>query len=320
MSSDLLVRVTRKQPIALDVLLFELVKADDTVLPPFSAGSHIDVIAPGGLRRQYSLCNDASEFHRYEIAVLKTPNGRGGSLAMHESIQVGDEIVISAPKNHFPLAGKSRRSLLLAGGIGITPLLSMAERLSAIDHSFELHYCTRSPERTAFRDRIGSSRFARNVCFHFDDGAADQRLDLEALLRSPREGTHLYTCGPKGFMDAVLSAARGQGWSEDHLHYEFFNAEPLKLATDGSFEVQLASTGQVIPVASQQSVVAALAACGVQVATSCEQGVCGTCLTRVLEGEPDHRDLFLMPDEHAANKHFLPCCSRSKSARLVLDL
>ncbi len=314
------VRVARKEAVALDVASFELVSIDGAPLPPFSAGSHIDVSLGGGLTRQYSLCNDPGESHRYQIAVLKDGAGRGGSRAMHETVHEGNEIFISTPKNHFPLAHGAKKSILLAGGIGITPILCMAERLSAIAAAFTLHYCTRSQERTAFRDRIRQSAYGEHVQFHFDDGPQEQKADLAALLQTPEPGVHVYTCGPKGFMDAVLSTARQNGWAEDQLHYEFFSAEPVKLATDGGFQIQLASTGRIIPVAAGQTVIAALAAGGVEVVTSCEQGVCGTCLTRVLDGEPDHRDLYLTPDEQALNDQFLPCCSRAKSARLVLDL
>lgn len=313
------VRVARRETVALDIVSFELVSVDATGLPPFSAGSHIDISVPGGFTRQYSLCNDPNESHRYVIGVLKDENGRGGSRGMHQ-VNVGDVLSIGAPKNHFPLAHSAKSSILLAGGIGITPLLCMAERLSAIGHPFELHYATRSLARTAFRERIEQSQFAPQVHFHFDDGPLEQRLHLVELLCVPRPGVHLYTCGPKGFMDAVLSTARKNGWQEQRLHYEFFNAEPLKLSTDGSFEVQLASSGRVIPVGADQTVVTALAAHDVQVATSCEQGVCGTCLTRVLEGHPDHRDMFLTAAEQARNDRFLPCCSRAKTGRLVLDL
>jgi vanillate monooxygenase ferredoxin subunit len=319
-SPSLRVKVTRKEVLALDISLFELISVDGIALPPFSAGAHIDVSVPGGLTRQYSLCNDPGETHRYQIAVLRDSSGRGGSRAMHEVLQAGDELNISAPKNHFPLAHGAQRSWLLAGGIGITPLLCMAERLSKIGHPFELHYCTRSVERTAFRERIGASPYAQQAHFHFDDAAQHQKLDLAALLREPQPGVHLYTCGPKGFMDAVLKTARRSGWSEEQIHYEFFSAEPLKKVDDGSFEVQLASSGRVIRVAAEQTVIAALAEAGVQVPTSCEQGVCGTCLTRILEGEPDHRDLYLTPEEQAANDQFLPCCSRAKTTCLVLDI
>jgi len=185
---------------------------------------------------------------------------------------------------------------------------------------FTLHYCSRSVERTAFRERIQQAGYAAHVQLHLDDGPQQQKLGLPALLRTPRRGVHIYTCGPKGFMDAVLSNARSSGWPQDQLHYEFFSAAPQKLATDGSFEVKLASSGRTIRVAADASVTSALAAAGILVPTSCEQGVCGTCLTRVLEGEPDHRDMYLTPQEQAANDQFLPCCSRSRSACLVLDL
>jgi vanillate O-demethylase ferredoxin subunit len=289
-------------------------------LPAFAAGSHVDVQIPGGITRQYSLCNDPAETHRYLIAVLHDAASRGGSQAMHDHVNEGDVLTISAPKNHFALAHDARSHLLLAGGIGVTPLLCMAERLANVGAEFEMHYCTRSPARTAFMQRIGSSAFAPRVHFHFDDGEAEQRLDMAALLAMPQAGRHLYVCGPKGFMDAVLGGARERGWPEAQIHYEFFGADVAPAAGDGAFEVKLASSGRVIPVPSDRSVVQALAAAGVSIATSCEQGVCGTCLTRVIEGVPDHRDLYLTPEEQATNDQFLPCCSRAKSGRLVLDL
>jgi vanillate O-demethylase ferredoxin subunit len=315
------VRIAARRDEAKDIAGFDLVAADGGALPAFSAGSHVDVKVDGGLVRQYSLCNDPAESHRYTIAVLKDPATRGGSKAMHERMCVGDEVEISTPKNHFPLAHSARRSLLLAGGIGVTPILCMAERLAVMNADFEMHYCTRSPEKTAFRERIGRSGFARRVHFHFDDGTPDQQLDMGDFLAAEQGSeVHLYVCGPKGFMDAVLRRARAQGWPEQQLHYEFFSAEPAKSDGDASFEVQLASSGKVIVVAKHQSVVDALAAAGVDIAMSCEQGVCGTCITRVLDGVPDHRDVYMTPDEQAANDQFTPCCSRSRSPRLVLDI
>ena len=314
------VRVARKTVEAEGICSFELVRTDGQPLPAFAAGSHIDVEIPGGATRQYSLCNDPAETHRYLIAVLRDAGSRGGSVAMHDRVNEGDVLSISAPKNHFALAHDAASHLLLAGGIGVTPLLCMAERLAQVGAAFEMHYCTRSTARTAFAQRIGASAFASRVAFHFDDGAADQRLDLEAVLANPEPGRHLYVCGPKGFMDAVLAKARASGWPESRIHHEFFGAEVAARAGDGGFEVKLASSGRVIAVAADRTVVQALADAGVSVATSCEQGVCGTCLTRVIEGEPDHRDMYLTPEEQAAGDQFLPCCSRSKSPRLVLDL
>jgi len=314
------VRVARRTREAVDIDTFELMDVDGKPLPPFSAGSHIDVHLPNGLTRQYSLCNDPTESHRYLIGVLRDAGSRGGSTAMHEQVKEGDVLRISTPKNHFPLVHEAKRSVLVAGGIGVTPILCMAERLAVAGADFEMHYCTRSRERTAFHDRIAGSAFAPRVRFHFDDGDAAQKLDIARLVATPQPGVHLYVCGPKGFMDAVLAAARAAGWPPAQIHYEFFNAELLPTGNEGAFEVKLASSGRVVAVGKDQTVVEALAAAGVEVPTSCGQGVCGTCLTRVLEGVPDHQDLYLTPEEQAANDQFTPCCSRSKTPRLVLDL
>ena len=314
------VRIARKTVEAQDICSFELVAPEGGALPRFAAGAHIDVHLGGGLVRQYSLCNDPRETQRYQIAVLREPASRGGSIAMH-ALQPGHALEISAPRNHFAQAHDASHHLLLAGGIGITPILCMAEQLAAEGASFALHYCTRSAERTAFAQRLRSAPFASQVQLHHDDGAAAQKLDLAALLASPRPGTHLYVCGPSGFMEAVLSAARAAGWPEARLHREYFAAAaPKGNGHDGAFEVQVASSGAVIRVAPDQAVVAALAAAGIEVPVSCEQGVCGTCLTRVLDGVPDHRDLFLSDEERARGDQFTPCCSRAKSHRLVLDL
>ena len=319
-TAELEVRIARKQTEAVDICSFELVQAEGHPLPAFSAGSHIDVHMPGGVTRQYSLCNDPRESHRYLIGVLRDPASRGGSKTMHEAMEEGALLRISAPKNHFPLAHGATRSLLIAGGIGVTPILCMAERLALTGGAFEMHYCTRSRERTAFVERIAQSAFAPQVQFHFDDGDASQKLALDPLLAAPQPGVHLSVCGPTGFMDWVLEAARAAGWPADQLHYEFFSAEVAKSDDDAAFEVKLASSGRVVKVEKDQTVVQALAAIGVEVQTSCEQGVCGTCLTRVLEGELDHKDMYLTPEEQAANDQFTPCCSRSRSPLLVLDL
>lgn len=318
--ATLLVRVARKALEATDIGSFELVAADGGALPAFSAGSHVDVLLPNGMTRQYSLCNDPAETHRYLIAVLRDPVSRGGSRAMHELVQEGQVLEISVPKNHFALVHKAGRSLLLAGGIGVTPILSMAERLAATGAEFEMHYSSRSRARTVFFDRINASVFASRVRFHFDDGEVGQKLDLAVLLQAPQIGVHVYVCGPKGFIEAVLSTARAMGWPQSQLHCEFFGAEVAASASDASFQVKLASSGRVITVHKDQTVVQALSAAGVEVQTACEQGVCGTCLTRVLDGVPHHKDQYLTPQETAANDQFTPCCSRSKTPLLVLDL
>ena len=319
-TSTLTVRVARKWQEAQDICAIELVAEPGQALPGFSAGSHIDVHLPGGLTRPYSLCNDPAERHRYLIAVLRDPASRGGSQAVHEQVHEGQVLQISAPKNHFNLVHDASRHLLLAGGIGITPLLCMADRLANTGADFALHYCTRSRERAAFVQRIRQSAFAQRAEFHFDDGPPDQKLDLAALLATPPAGMHLYVCGPKGFMDAVLGTARARGWPEAQLHYEFFAAEVVHSADEASFEVQVASTGAVVTVAPNQSVLQALMAVGVEIPFACEQGVCGTCLTRVLQGVPDHKDSYLTPEEQAAGDQFMPCCSRARTPRLVLDI
>ena len=318
-TSTRVVTLARKVVEALDICSFELVDVAGAALPSFSAGAHVDVHLPKGLVRQYSLCNDPAETHRYLIAVLLDPASRGGSATMH-ALTEGQQIRISDPRNHFELADQVPHSLLVAGGIGVTPTLSMAERLANIGASFEMHYCTRSRERTAFAERIAASAFAAQAHLHHDEGPAGRKFDAAAVIARAAPGTHLYVCGPTGFMDWVLSSARAVGWSEDRLHREYFAAAPVDTHLDGAFDVLLASTGQVIRVAADQSVVAALAVCGIEVPTSCEQGVCGTCITRVLDGEPLHRDMYLTPQEQARCDQFTPCCSRSKSARLVLDL
>jgi vanillate O-demethylase ferredoxin subunit len=313
------VRVARKTCEAEAICSYELVTLDGAPLPPFEAGAHIDVHLAGSLVRQYSLCNPPGETHRYLIGVLRDAGSRGGSQAMHDHIDTGSTLTISAPKNHFPLV-EARRTLLFAGGIGITPILAMAETLAARGAAFEMHYSARSPERAAFKERLATPHLAGQVHFHYDSGDAAQKLDLARLLARPDPGTHLYVCGPQGFIDHVLDAARAHGWPQAQLHVEYFSAAAVDTSGDRAFEVKLASSGRIVTVPAGTSVLKALAAEGVEIAYSCEEGVCGTCLTRVLEGVPEHRDMYLTEEEQAANDQFTPCCSRAKTARLVLDL
>lgn len=317
MSGDLLqVRVERRDSEAEDICSYELVSADGAPLPAFTAGAHIDVHVAPGLVRQYSLCNPPHERHRYVIGVLRDPASRGGSRAMHERIQPGAILSISAPRNHFPLVD-APCSLLLAGGIGVTPILAMAEALSAQGAQFEMHYCTRAPERTAFRERILRSPFAAQVRFHHD-GAG--KLDLPALLAGLERDTHIYFCGPQGFIDHVRATAAALDWPESLLHLEYFGAVATAIEGDQPFEVKLASSGVCYTIPADSTVLRVLSDAGVFIPSSCEQGVCGTCMTRVLDGVPDHRDLYLTESEQAANDLFAPCCSRSRSATLLLDL
>lgn len=315
--SDLQVKVLRRTEEALDIVSLELGRPDGAPLPAFSAGSHVDVHLPGGIIRQYSLCNPAGDTTHYRIAVLRDPASRGGSVAVHDKLREGDLVTISEPRNHFPLV-TSPHTLLLAGGIGITPLMCMAQRLSTTGGAFTLHYCTRSKDRTAFTQELAA--FGDRVQLHHDDGDAAQKLDLPAVLAAAPAGSRIYVCGPTGFIDFVVNTAKAKGWPADHIHLEYFGAAPQDTSGDRPFEVRVASTGQTYTVPADKTVVEALQAQGVDVLVSCEQGVCGTCLTRVLEGECDHRDMYLTDAEKARNDQFLPCCSRAKSPLLVLDL
>ncbi len=314
------VQIASKTQETADICLLELARPDGSALPAFSAGAHIDVHLPGGVIRQYSLCNHPGESHRYQIAVLRDPESRGGSIMIHDQLNEGDDITISEPRNLFPLEHDAVKHLLIAGGIGITPILCMAERLSHMDREFELHYCTRTPEETAFRQRILDSDFNTRVRFHHSRQDNGKRLDAEALLAKPDAGTHLYVCGPNPFMEHVLETARKHGWSEAQLHREYFAAEAISHDSDTAFEVQLASSGAIIEIPADRTVLEVLLEHDIDLPFACEEGVCGTCATRLLEGEPDHRDVFMTPEEHAANEEFAACCSRARSKRLVLDI
>lgn len=312
--------VTKKTREAEAIYSYELAAADGSALPPFAAGAHIDVQAAGMPLRQYSLCNHPEEQQRYQIGVLRDPASRGGSAALVDTVALGDTLQISAPRLLFPLQAGAKKSILFAGGIGITPILCMAERLAQTSADFTLHYCARSRSHMAFRERILASSFAARAELHFDDGAEAQKLQTAQAIGAPEAGVHLYVCGPAGFMAHVIDTAHSLGWPDEQIHREYFYAAPQEHDSDQSFTLKIASTGQLLTVAPEQTAVAVLHAAGFEIPLSCEQGVCGTCLVAVLEGEPDHRDMFLTKAEHAQNQQFTPCCSRARSATLVLDL
>ncbi|MBI2726449.1 MAG: oxidoreductase [Polaromonas sp.] len=296
-----------------------LVNATGAELPAFTAGAHIDVHLPNGLIRQYSLCNSPSERHRYVIGVLRDANTRGGSAAVH-ALKEGDEIHISLPRNHFPLV-TAAHTTLVAGGIGVTPLLAMAEQMVLDGSSFDIHLCTRSPEHTPFASRWAAPEFAGRVHFHHDGGEASRRVDLATLLGRPASGLQVYVCGPGGFIDAVLSAGRAAGFADGQLHREYFSAAPVTpVFGDSAFSVVLEKSGLTIEIPVGVTIVEALRERGIELLVSCEQGVCGTCLTRVTAGTPDHRDMFLTDEEHALNDQMTVCCSRSLTPSLTLDI
>ncbi len=305
-----------------DIVSFHLAAANGSPLPNFEAGAHIDLVLPNGMTRQYSLCNPG-ENQFYQITVLKDANSRGGSEFIHNHVQNGFQLRISEPRNLFALEKNAQRSLLIAGGIGITPLLAMSETLAHQQAEFELHYCTRSRTRTAFLEQLNASSYANRVHLYFDDEGT--KFDIASLLSNPQKenqqkDTHIYVCGPSGFMDYVIQFANNAGWSNDKIHREYFSNDLETEEENKSFEIKIKSTGQVLLVESDERVIDVLENNGFYIPVSCEEGVCGTCLTPVLEGEPEHRDKFLTEEEHAANDQFTPCCSRSISSRLMLDL
>lgn len=310
--------VSAKRIVADGIAHFVLTSPTGAALPAFKAGAHIDVELPGGLVRQYSLCNDPLANDRYELGVLLEPEGRGGSRAAHEVLEQGDRVQIGRPRNLFGLV-PARHAILLGGGIGITPVLAMARQLHREDRSFELHYCARSRTRMAFREDIAAEPIGGHTRFYVDDGTADQRFDADNVLPIPDPEVHAYVCGPRGFIDYVMSTLRAKGWQEDNIHAESFTADTAPADVD-IFEIQVGIDGPVISVHGDQTVAQALIEAGYGIPLSCEQGICGTCAMPVLAGEPDHRDMYFTEKEHAANDRFTPCCSRSLSARLVVDV
>lgn len=318
MSDRLIVQIKRRTDEADSIISLDLVDPGGADLPHFTAGAHIEVQIEPGLTRHYSLCNDPHERDRYMLAVSREPSSRGGSVRVHERFHEGVRISIGPPRNQFPLNESARHSVLVAGGIGITPLLAMAWRLHTLGASFDLHYCVRSRARAAFIELLQQSPFADRVTLYCDDAGDSTRLDMQAMLQKPRVDTHVYVCGPGGFMNALIDTARRCGWDEANIHSEFF-AAPVCTSGNG-FVVRADRSGLDVTVPADKTVAQALLDAGIDVPLSCEQGVCGTCLTRVLEGVPEHRDVFLTPQERAANDRMLLCCSRASSPILRLDI
>lgn len=319
-------RITRLTP---EVSSFEFVHPAGRPLPAYEAGAHIDVHLPGGFMRTYSLARapqrvgqgDAKEAcetgeARYVIGVKREPASRGGSAALHERVRAGDLLAIGSPRNTFPLHAGARHHLLLAGGIGLTPLLAMAQQLARDGAAFTLSVFARSREVLPFADELAALGDA--VRLHLDDPAEPAKIDLAELLGATTPGTHLYLCGPAGFMQAALRAAAR--WPEDAVHLEYF-APPEGEGAQGEdqpFVLRLARRGIEVPVAADASAVDALHDLGIDVPTSCAQGVCGTCVVPWTGGEPEHRDHCLSATER---RHKVAlCCSRAKAGWLEVDL
>jgi len=298
---------------------YELVSAAGRDLEPFTAGSHIDLYLPNGMVRSYSLVNDQRERHRYVIAINKEVAGRGGSRFLHDNLRVGDIVSVSRPRNNFALCEQAEHSILIAGGIGITPLLSMARRLDALGRSCELFYAARARHAAAFLDEIEAlgSRGRLKVHLDFDDERSGRTFDLSAIVNHAPTQAHLYCCGPQPMLEAFEGTTADR--PADQVHVEYFQAREAP-AIEGGFDVRLERSNRTIAVEAGKTILEALLDAGIAANHACSEGVCGTCETRVLEGIPDHRDQFLSKEEQASNKTMMICCSGARSGTLVLDL
>ncbi len=310
-------KVARREDPAANLAVLELVAADGGALPAYAAGAHVEVEIAEGVVRPYSLCATPEQAGAWRIGVLRDPLSRGGSVTLHQTFQPGRTVRIGPPRNLFPLHAGDEKALLLGGGIGVTPMLAMAYELKAKGRPFELHYCVRSRATAGFLDEIARA-FGNQAAIHADDEGEGQQLGLDALLRAQPAGAHVYVCGPAGFMDFVLEKAKAAGFGPERIHYEYFSVTVD--AKGPAFEVVARRSGVTVKVGENETIIEALAKAGVKIKKSCEQGVCGTCLTDVLEGEPDHKDKFLNDEEREAGDQIITCCSRAKSARLVLDV
>jgi phthalate 4,5-dioxygenase reductase component len=308
-------KVVKKEAAAQGIYLFELRHPDGAPLPAFTPGAHLTVQVPSGVRRNYSLCSDPADTAMYQIAVKRDAAGRGGSVSMADEVQVGQTLSVSVPRNNFELAERANDFIFVAGGIGITPILSMMRHLKSNGRgSFRLYYCTRDEASTAFIGHL-NSEFAGRVNIHHDNGDIDQALDLWPVFEKPANA-HVYCCGPKGLMDSVQDMSGH--WPSGSVHFESFGVDAKAYADDKPFTVRLQRTGTSLEVGAGQTILEALRAAGLRVPSSCESGTCGSCKTRLLAGEAEHRDMVLFEEEQ--KDHIMVCVSRARSAELVLDL
>jgi len=298
-----------------DTNLYRLARTDGSALPPATAGAHITLLLPNGLERQYSLVRAGTDIAEYLIAVKREAAGRGGSAFMHDSLRVGDVIPVRAPRNNFPLIEDAASSLLLAGGIGVTPMIAMATRLAALGGTFQLHVAFKGADHALLSRELDR---LPNVHRHFDD-AAGGFFPMAARVASAQRDAHLYCCGPAAMIEAFLDCARADGRDPGSVHVEYFSA-PVKTALGGSFVVELQRSKRTLTVPPGKSILQVLQEAGVAALSSCEEGVCGACEVRVLEGIPDHRDAVLSADERKQGKSMMICCSGALTDRLVLDL
>ena len=310
------VRVAKKELVATDIVSLELEPLRGA-LPASQPGAHIDVALPNGLLRQYSLVNAPGETGAYVIGVKREAESTGGSVAIHDSLSEGDLLAISEPRNNFTLRRDVEETILVAGGIGVTPLLSMAAALQDEGLPFRLHYFAGSEEQLAFGDRLAAlgDRLVNYIGLDPEKTA----LALKGILKSPAEHAQVYVCGPAAMLDATRATAAEAGWPETAVHFEYF-ANTREIDTSSSFRVELARSAMTLEVPAGRSILSVLQEAGVAPPSSCSQGACGTCMARVIEGEPDHQDVYLTEAEKAAGEKILTCVSRAKSDRLILDL
>jgi phthalate 4,5-dioxygenase reductase subunit len=309
-----LLQVARAERVARDIHLFELRHPGGAQLAPFTAGAHVGVTAPNGSVRKYSLCNDPEERDRYVIAVKRDPAGHGGSVSLVDGVKAADLVEVSEPRNAFELDEKPANYLLIAGGIGITPILAMARRLASIGKRFRLVYLTRSPEDTPFADVLRAEAFKGKVTIHHDAGDPARAFDLWPLLEKPNG--HVYCCGPRGLLEAVRDMTGH--WSASAVHFEsFLDAMASSKPEDKPFTVRLAASGARVEVPPTISILEAMRAAGHEAPSSCESGTCGTCKTRLVEGIADHRDLVLMDEEREG--WIMICVSRALTPEIAID-
>jgi tetrachlorobenzoquinone reductase len=288
-------------------------------LPPFSAGAHIDLHLPNKLVRSYSLSNSQAERERYVVTVAKDAAGRGGSRFMHECLRVGDILPISAPRNNFPLNEDAEHSLFIAGGIGITPLWSMAQRLRDLGRPWQLIYCARTRGQAAFVEPLLElkRKAGINLRLNFDGEPGGQKLDIAEAIMQVASGTHIYCCGPLPMLVAFEEANAAR--LSEQIHVEYFTPKEA-LARTGGFTLVLQRSGKEVFVEKGKTILDTILSMGIDKSYSCMEGTCGECETRVVCGVPDHRDVCLTKAEQASNEKMMICCSGSKSEKLVLDL
>lgn len=301
-----------------NISVFELVPQDGEALPQTTAGSHIMCHLDNGLVRQYSLINKGGKADSYQIAVLNDPDSRGGSRYIHENIHTGRMLTVSGPKNDFSLVLGAEKSVLIGGGIGITPMLSMARTLHAEGEAFELHYCAKSPETAAFVNELTRCDFADNVSIYYSKTDTPNRVDLSQLLSEIEPGKHVFCCGPEAMMDAVKAAT--MHWPRGSVHFEKFKAGAIEVQEDRPFDLRLSKSDKVLHVPAEKTAIEVLAEHHYEVDMVCGEGVCGACLVNVVDGDIEHRDQVLTDDEKSDNDVMTVCCSRAKSSSLTLDL